>query len=388
MLKRTEDSKFTSWYYEIDRKLLFLVLFLIAVGMLFLLSAGAAKADDINEPWYFFIKKSIPFYIIGLVTLFGTSMLSKKWVFRLSVLNVFVGMCLLLLTMVVSHKINGSNRFVNLLGFNVMPADIMKPGAIVLMAGFLDKMRQVYGKKMFFNRRAWLFSQFDLKRINWWWFLILAVPACAIILFHPDLGTGALYLCVFGAMLFVAGLPWITLPVIFGGGVMLLFTMFNIMPHFHNRVVTWWCGTGDKTQVTNSINSIKHGGLLGRGDNSFVKQSLADTHTDFVFASIVEDAGAILACTFVLGLMFYIFRHLISRAMRANNPFVFYAVVGAAVLFSVQTCINISTALYIIPPKGMTLPFISYGGSSFVSYCFLFGIILALIREDKWNQRG
>ncbi len=384
MLKRTDDSKLTSWYYEIDRRLLGGALILVVIGMLFMISAGAAVAGRIGKPWYYFIVKAVPFYIIGLITLFSSSMMNKKWIIRLSVLDVIVGLCLLMITIVDPYKIKGSTRFVHLMGYNVMPADIMKPGFIVLTAYFLDKMRQVYGLKMFFSTDAWWLKRFDLKRISWWYFIPVFCFLCAIIVSHPDIGTGALYIAVVGAMLLVAGLPLITLPFIFVGGVSLGVVLYNTFGHFHNRIHTWWTGDGDKFQVQHSLESIKHGGLLGSGDDAFVKQSLPDAHTDFVFAAIAEDVGAIAACVFLCGLL-YVLKRLVTDAMRARNPFVFYATVGAAVLFGTQVCINIMSTLYILPPKGMTLPFVSYGGSSFVSYCLLFGIIMALIREDKWK---
>jgi cell division protein FtsW len=136
--------------------------------------------------------------------------------------------------------------------------------------------------------------------------------------------------------------------------------------------------------VRQSIQSIQHGGLLGSGDDAFVKQSLPDAHTDFVFSAIAEDSGAILACA-LLCILLYVIKRLTTDAMNARDPFVFYACGGAAALFGTQVCINIMSALHLFAPKGMTLPFISYGGSSFVAFCLLFGMLLAITREDKWS---
>jgi len=144
-------------------------------------------------------------------------------------------------------------------------------------------------------------------------------------------------------------------------------------------------GGGDNFQIKQSIQSIQHGGLLGRGDDAFVKQSLPDAHTDFVFSAIAEDSGAILAIV-LLGALLYVLKRLVTNALGARDPFVFYACGGAAALFGVQVSINIMSALHLFAPKGMTLPFISYGGSSFVAFCLLFGMILALVREDKWKN--
>lgn len=123
---------------------------------------------------------------------------------------------------------------------------------------------------------------------------------------------------------------------------------------------------------------------MGSGDDAFVKQSLPDAHTDFIFAAIAEDLGAIMACL-LLVLLLFVLKRLTVDAIDARDRFVFYAAGGAAALFGAQVCINLMSTLHLFAPKGMTLPFISYGGSSLLSYCLLFGMILAIVREDKWK---
>ncbi len=376
---RSEDSVLTSWYFEVDRRLLWAVLILIFTGMLFMVSAGSVAAERIGQPWHFFIVKALPFYMIGLGTLFCASMLNKKWVLRISALNVAVGLLLLGVTLVAPHFIKGSARFVSLGPVNVMPSDIMKPGFIIMTAWFLSMMHDKYGQNIFFNRDAW-----RLRWASWWTYLVMFLPALGIILKHPDFGTSVLYFSVFCAMIFIAGLPMIVLPVLGGIVIAALTFAFFTMNHVHNRFMAFLTGDGDTYQVRQSIQSIQHGGLLGSGDDAFVKQSLPDAHTDFIFAAIAEDLGAIMACA-LLGLLLYVLYRLVSDAIRARDSFVFYATGGAAALFGTQVCINLVSTLRIFPPKGMTLPFISYGGSSFVAFCLLFGMILAIVREDKWK---
>lgn len=379
MFKRTEESKLTSWYFEVDRRLLGALLILIFTGMLFMVSAGSVAAERIGQPWHFFILKALPFYVIGLVTLFITSMLNKKWVLGISGLNVAVGLLLLLVTLVAPHIIKGSARFVAIGPFNVMPSDIMKPGFIIMTAWFLAKMKEKYGADIFFNKEAWQF-----KWLSWWPYLAIFVPSFLIILRHPDLGTSILYFAVLSGMVFMAGLPWVIVPVLIGVVLTVGVFAFFTMSHVHNRIVSWFSGTGDTYQVRQSIQSIQHGGLLGSGDDAFVKQSLPDAHTDFIFAAIVEDLGAIMGCA-LLCLLLYVLKRLTTDAMQARDPFVFYVAGGAAALFGTQVCINMMSTLHIFAPKGMTLPFISYGGSSFVAFCLLFGMVLAIVREDKWK---
>lgn len=381
MFKRTEESKLTSWYFEIDRRLLGCVLLLIFISMIFAISAGSVAAERIGQPWHFFFVKSIKFYIIGLIMLFACSMLSARQIFILAVANVAAGLMLLPLTVIAPHVIKGSKRFVALgpLG-NIMPADIMKPGFIIVTAWFLAKMHEKFGDNIFMNKDAW-----RLKWLSWWPYLALFVPTILIIFKHPDVGTFALYFATFSAMLFMAGLPIMAIPVLIGIVGLFGAAAFFTMPHVHSRIIAWATGTGDTYQVRQSIQSIQHGGLLGSGDDAFVKQSLPDAHTDFIFAAIAEDLGAIMACIVILGPLFFVIKRLTTDALNARDPFVFYAAGGAAALFGTQVCINMMSTLRIFAVKGMTLPFVSYGGSSFVAFCLLFGMILALVREDKWK---
>lgn len=376
---RTEESKLTSWYFEIDRKLLAYVLVMIVISVICMISAGSVAAERIGQSWNYYIVKAIPFYFIGFISLIGASMLNKKWVLRISWANVAIGLLLLLVTIVAPHTINGSDRFVSLGFANVMPADIMKPGFIIITAWFLAKMRDVYGDDIFFNKSAWQF-----KWLSWWSYLITFAISSLIIFSHPDLGTSILYLAVLCAMMFISGLPLIIIPVIGLAGVGLLTVAFFTMSHVHNRIISFFTGTGDTYQVTQSVQSIQNGGLFGQGDGSFVKQSLPDAHTDFIFAAVAEDAGAILACALIIFLML-VLRRLILNATNARDKFVFYAAGGAAALFGTQVCINLMSTLHLFAPKGMTLPFISYGGSSLLSFCLLFGMIMAIVREDKWK---
>ena len=380
-LTRNDDSKLTSWYFEIDRRLLGCVLLLIALSAIFVVSAGSVAAERIGMPWYFYLVKAIPFYCVGLVFLFASSFLSTKWVLRVSAANLLFGLALLPLTVVAPHIINNSARFVSFGFFNIMPADIMKPGFIIMTAYFLSRMKERYGANIFFNRDAWRFDTW----LSWVYYLALFGLTVLIVFNHPDFGTAVLYLLVFCAMVFIAGLPLVLIPVFACIGALMLTVAFFTLGHVHRRIIAFFTGTGDTYQVDNSIDSIRHGGLLGSGDDAFVKQYLPDVHTDFIFAAIAEDLGAIMACGLLL-LLFFVFRRLITNATNARDLFVLYATGGTAALFGTQICFNMLTTLNLFAPKGMTLPFISYGGSSLLAYCLLFGMILAIVREDKWKQ--
>ena len=383
MLRRSEQSKLTNWYFEIDRKLLFAVIVLALIGMWAMVSAGSVAAERMNppQPWHFFLVKALPFYLIGIITLLVSSALPKKWIMNIAWANVAVCLLLLLVTLVHPAAVKGSARWVNIPGIgSVMPSDLLKPGFIIITAWFLTRLQSLSGaESIFTGRRVW-------KWDGWPIYLAFFVPTLLIILRHPDVGTALLYLAVFVAMIFLAGLPMWTLPIFIGltaiGGIFAFFTF----AHFRGRILMWlgMSGGADNYQITKSVEAIKHGRLFGSGEDAFIKQSLPDAHTDFIYSAIAEDSGAILACM-LLGGFLYILKRLADNARGARDKFVFFVAGGVFALFGAQVCINVASALGVFPPKGMTLPFISYGGSSFVAFSLLFGLLLALVREDKWK---
>lgn len=381
--RRTDDSKLTDWYFGIDRWLIIYIFIMIAIGVIATFFTGSANIIRTHGrmPWYHFFVNMLPFYILGIGTLFAASMFNKKWVIKISWLNVLVCLPLLVMTLFHASVVNGSARWVSVAGQNLMPSDIMKPGFIIITAWFLTRMKKLYGEDIFINRDAWKFN------INSWWpYIIVFLMVIGIMFKQPDIGTTILYFSVLGAMLFVAGLPkkWLAiLGGIFVGGGFCAFLFWN---HVHERVMDFLFKPLDPTsQVGYAVNAIRQGGLFGMGEEAFAIERLPMAENDFVFAALVEEFGALAGCL-LLWLFVKVIKHLISAAENARDKFVLYAITGTTALFSFQICLNLATTLHIMPPKGMTLPFISFGGSSFLGFCLLFGFILALIREDKWRS--
>jgi len=378
-ITRGEESKLTSWYFEIDRGLLALILVLVVIGAITMITAGSAQAAKMGQPWFFFIKKAFPFYMLGLACLFGCSMLSKKSVIKLSVLSLIVGIVGLFITLVHPVAIKGSARWAHIGGFSFMPADVLKPALIILTAWFLNKMRSLYGSDIFLNKEAW-----RARWLSWWPYIFVFLVCAATFFKHPDIGNLFLYIGVVFVMLLVAEMPLKFVPGIFGIlgvlGTVVILTKAHVRDRFYHIFdVDRW------SQAWYSINSIKHGGLFGSGADAYVKDVLPESTNDFVYASIAEDWGA-LSCIGLLLLLLLVLNKLISHAIHAREDFVVYAIAGTAALFGGQICFNLMTALHLVISKGMTLPFISYGGVSFITFCVVFGMILALIREDTWTK--
>ena len=379
--RRTDDSKLTDWYFGIDRWLLLYLGIMIVVGVVATLSTGSANAIRThgNMPWYHFFVKMFPFYIIGLGTLFITSMFSKKWVLKLSWLNVIICLPLLIMTFVHPQILNGSARWVVLGGLKLMPSDIMKPGFVIITAWFLTRMKEKFGDNIFTNKEAW---QFNWN--SWWPYAAIFLMVLGIIFNQPDVGTSILYFLVLSTMLFVAGLPKKILVilggVLAGGGI----GAFLFWRHVHERIMDFFQPLNPLSQVGLAVNAIRQGGLFGMGDEAFAAERLPMAENDFVYAALVEDFGAIAGCA-LLVLFLLVIKRLMHAASAARDKFVLYVITGTTALFATQICLNLATTLNIMPPKGMTLPFISFGGSSFMGFCLLFGLTLALIREDKWK---
>jgi len=378
-LTRGEESKLTAWYFELDRGLLTMILLLVVVGAITMITAGSAEAAKMGQPWFFFIKKAIPAYMLGLTCLFGCSMLSKQSVIRVSILCLIVGIFGLLVTLVHPVVVKGSARWAHIGGFGFMPADVLKPALIVLTAWFLNKMRGAYGSDIFLNKEAW-----RAKWLSWWPYIAIFLLCVAVFFKHPDIGNLFLYLGVLFVMLFVAGFPLKFLPFVLGGvgalSAIVILTKEHVRSRFlHMFDVDRW------TQAWYSINSIKHGGLFGSGSDAYVKDVLPESTNDFVYAAIAEDWGAV-GCIALVLLLLLVLNRLIKHAIHAREDFVVFALAGTAALFGGQICFNLMTALHLFVSKGMTLPFISYGGVSFISFCIIFGMILALVREDTWNK--
>jgi len=378
-IRRYEESKLTSWFFEIDRNLIYMVLALMGVGLIMAISAGSAEANRLSLPWYNFIARFLLFNVVGICVLVFTSMLNKKWIkILVGIFGLIIGLFFLAFTLK-SVAVNGSSRWVYFYGIQFMPTDILKPVFIVMSAWFFSKMHELYGENMFLAKDAWKPNKFC------WEMFLIPFAICLFVIFkQPDFGTTVLFVCMFGVLVFVAGLSW---KILIPGGIAVLSILgvlaYNYLDHVQSRSSEIFSVT-PRTQVWYSLNSIRHGGLFGSGDESYVKDVLPEAANDFVYSAIVEDWGAIAGCVLIL-LLFFIAKRIFKHAAYAKDEFVVYAVTGAGALFVGQICFNLMTALHIFINKGMTLPFVSYGGGSLLSFCVVFGVVLALVREDTWG---
>ena len=350
----------TNWWHQIDWWILGFVGAFSFIGLL-------SAFHSIHM-----INKILAFYGMGLVILFFGPMVSKRMI--MAGAWALFGACLLLfaLTYLSPHVLNSSKRWAYVFGFSLMPADLMKPAFIVLTAWFITKLKSQSADDFIRDAALW--------KNGWWptYALAFALLLC-MMFFHPDLGNMFIYIAIFAAMIFWAGAKFKYIAMMGGGGAVLLAAAL-IHPHARARLL----GLTDRYQVTRSIEAIKNGGLWGRGEESFLFARVPMANNDFVFSGIAEMWGAVFSIV-MLAAMFALFVVMFRRANAVRDEFGGLVIFGAAVMFALHVIINVATALGLFV-KGTTLPFISYGGSSLLSFCILFAIVLAVVRLDKWGD--
>ncbi len=361
---RADTSLLSVWWWTVDRWLLAATILLMGIGALLVMSASPPVADRIGVDSFHFVRRQ--FFFLGLATICagGISMLSIKWVRRVASI-LFLGIIgLLIITPFVGPEIKGAVRWINFGGITIQPSEFLKPAFAVVT--------------------AWMFSEGRLNP-NFPGYIVscMLLATCIILLMiQPDFGQTVVITTIWSAQIFLAGLPII---LVFGLGmsvVGLAASAYLILPHVQSRVDRFLDpATGDNYQIQRSMEAFMNGGIMGQGPGEgTVKNYLPDAHSDFIFAVAGEEFG-LLFCLLVIGIFTFIVMRGLSRMMGERNMFVVLAVTGLLVQFGLQAMINMASTLQLVPPKGMTLPFVSYGGSSTVAIAISMGFILALTRK-------
>ena len=356
---RTDTSVIGRWWWTVDRWALGALAILGAFGVLLTLAASPPAAD-------LFVHSQLVLMPLAAFILASVSMLSPKEVRRLAVV-VFIGsLVLLVMTLTSGVEINGAQRWISIAGFSLQPSEFVKTSFIVVA--------------------AWMFSQASLKKgspgnvLAGGLFLLVA----ALLLMQPDVGMAVVVTAVWFTQFFLAGLPLVWVAALTVMAIGSLAASYFTFPHVASRVDRFLDpATGDNYQVTTSMEAFMHGGLTGRGPGEgTIKEVLPDAHADFIFAVAGEEFG-LLACLVIVGLFAFVMVRGFSRLMEENSLFVLLAGTGLLVQFGLQAIINMASSLHLIPTKGMTLPFISHGGSSLMAMSLGMGMVLALTRRRK-----
>lgn len=364
MVTRAERTTFGEWWWTIDRWLLFSFIALMVSGFLFGLAAYPPVANKLGLPTFHFVNRQAAFLLMAGAVMVGTSFLNPRQVRRLALVLFIGSLAMVILTLFHGTEVKGARRWLNLPGFSLQPSEILKP-AFVVMAAWAFSERQ---------------SRQDMPSLT---IAMLILPLAVVPLIRqPDLGQTILISAVWCGLFFLAGLHILWVIGLAGLGVSGLFLAYRYLPHVTDRIDRFLNkGNGDTFQTDMALESFLSGGWFGRGPGEgTVKRSLPDSHTDFLFSVIGEEFGAITCILVVLVFGFIVVRGML-RARANADPFCRMAGAGLIMLFGLQSFINMAVNLNLVPPKGMTLPFLSYGGSSLLSVALSSGFLLALTRK-------
>lgn len=371
MVSRAERGRFADWWFTIDKLLLAAFLTLIFGGIVLSLAASPAVAERIGiADSYYFVKRQAVFALPAIVVLIAVSFMDPRQVRRFALAAFVVCVGMLIATLFVGPEVKGARRWLNIAGMSVQPSEFIKP-LFAVLCGFLLSESQ---------RRPEIPGRLLSA-------LLLSIVA-ALLVAQPDFGQTMLVCLMWAGLLFLAGMSWFVIVGLGGLGVGGIVAAYNMLPHVKGRIDRFLNpDAGDSFQVTTAQEAFINGGWWGQGPGEGTyKRILPDSHTDFIFAVLGEEFGLILCVGLVLLFAFTVLRGF-GHATRENDGYVRLASAGLVILFGLQSCINMAVNLHLMPAKGMTLPFISYGGSSLIAVALSMGMLLALTRRRPEQTR-
>lgn len=368
-LTRTDNSVLSRWWWTVDKWSLFLLCGLTGLGLLMTSAASPAVAERLGLAPMHFVMRQALFVPPALLILVMTSMLSPRQVRRAAIVVFMVSVALLILTLLGGTEIKGARRWLSIGGTSLQVSEFVKP-AFAVTAAWMFAARRM-GEDIPGNIIA----------------TALLFVVLSLLLAQPDVGQTVVVVAVWFSQLFLAGLPmlWVALLVLVGVGG--LATAYFVFPHVASRVDRFLNPqSGDNFQVDRALEAFMNGGLFGTGPGAgTVKAHLPDAHADFVFAVLGEEFG-MFACLLLVAIFGAIVARGFIRALQDSDLFIILATTGLLVQFALQALINMASAVNLMPPKGMTLPFVSYGGSSILAIAFGMGMMLALTRRRPGEQ--
>jgi cell division protein FtsW len=361
---RKHKSFFGSWWWTIDRITLAAICAIIAISAIMVAAASPAVADRIGVESFYFVRRQLVFLVIGLTIVIGVSLLSPVAVRRLAMIGFTGCIITLILVLFFGGEIKGARRWINIGGFSLQPSEFIKP-CLAVVTGWILSKRVIWQAN-----RTYIISA-----------ACYGVVALLLIL-QPDFGMTLTVTAVWCGQLFLAGLPLLWIMVAIVMGILGILGAYQFLPHVTKRIDRFMDPESSTNyQIRRSLEAFKNGGFMGTGPGEgTVKQVLPDSHTDFIFAVVGEELGMI-TCLLIVFLFATIILRGFSRILHEADLFIVYAVSGLLMQFGLQAMINMGVTLHLLPTKGMTLPFISYGGSSTLAIALAVGMMLALTRK-------
>lgn len=363
-LARTDTSLVGRWWWTVDRWTLAAIASIVVVGAVLTLAASPPVAERLGFDTFYFARRQFLFLGLAVAVMFAISFLSLRNIRRLGVACLACAVILMVATLLVGNEIKGATRWLHLGAFSLQPSEFAKPGLAVICAWMFSEQR--------------IDGQFPGYAIA----TGLFVSVAALLLMQPDVGMTMVVAAIWSVQLFVAGLPLILVMVIGFGFLGASVGAYFAFSHVQARVDRFLDPAGGESyQVGRALEAFYNGGWAGRGPGEGrVKEVLPDAHADFIFAVAGEEFGLVL-CLILVALFAFVVLRGFSRVLKSGDLFVLLAVTGLLVQFAVQAIINMASNINLMPPKGMTLPFVSYGGSSTLALAIGMGMVLALTRD-------
>ena len=363
-LERPNTSAIGRWWFTVDRTAFFCMLALICIGFFLVMAGSPPVARRLGYTDFYFVSRHQIFLGISILVMWGVSMMESDRVRKIALLGFGASLLLLLLLPLIGFENKGSIRWLRVGGLSIQPSEFMKPCLAVMI--------------------AWVFAlrasrpNFPAYRAAICMYVLIA----ALLIIQPDFGMTVTITGMFGVQLFLAGLPfmWVVGMVVLGVGG--FFAAYFALPHVASRIDRFLDpSSGDNYQVEKSLEAFKGGGWFGRGPGEgVVKQHLPDSHTDFIFSVAGEEFG-MLFCLAIIALFAVIVVRGFLKMGQEEDRFRMIAVGGLLAEFGIQAIVNMGVAVNLLPAKGMTLPFLSYGGSSIIAMAGGMGMMLALTKK-------
>ena len=351
------------WWKVIDQQTIIAMVILLAFSLMLVTTASPAVANRIGLTDNYFSSRHVVFLTLAVIIILTFSLLDKKWIRRLAIFGFLGSLLMLVLVKFYGFEVKGATRWINIGGFSYQPSEFMKPFFAVVTGWILS---------------LHYYEEFPSFKVCF----ILFVSVAALLIIQPDFGMLVMVSAVFGIQLFVAGLPIIWLFIAIFASVFGSIGAYLLLPHVASRINRFLDPVNSENyQVTRSLEAFESGGLYGKGPGEgSVKQFLPDSHTDFIFAVAGEEFGAIICLMIIITFAYIVIRILINL-LHEDDKFIQIAAIGIISQFGLQAVINMGVSLNLLPTKGMTLPFISYGGSSTLAISIGMGMLLGLTKR-------
>ena len=364
LLARTSRNPIAKWWWTVDRQMVIGVLVLLGMGFFAAFAASPAVAQHIGKSTYYFANKQLVFLALATMVFLTVSMLDAIWIRHLAVLMLIGALGGVVLTLFAGVTVKGASRWLHIFGVSIQPSELLKPAFVVVVAWLMARQRAS-------------FKAYDI-----WYAMALLVGCCLLLAMQPDFGQTILLALVWMCLFYLAGGSLQLIATLSAIGLTAGAYVYTAYPYFRSRIERFLDpSTGDTYQVDKAMDAIRSGGIIGVGPgDGKVKSILPDAHADYVFAVAAEEGGLIMGGFIILTFAFLVWRAL-SALRQENEHWVQLASAGLICLFGLQAIINLAVNLNLIPSKGMTLPFISYGGSSLLASAVTMGMLVGLMRR-------